>query len=125
MRARLPFQEDFTTHLIGTVGPITAEQLEDLGFPYGPTDMVGQTGLEARYEDQLAGRPRTAIVRVNRFGRILENLVGNARDALTEQRRAGVRRRLVLFAAVDAHPLLLHDEPVYRKGELAGRTRAG
>jgi cell division protein FtsI/penicillin-binding protein 2 len=72
--ARLPRQEDFASHLIGTVGPITAEQLETLGFPYGPTDTVGQTGLEARYEDQLAGRPRTAIVRVNRFGRIIEEV---------------------------------------------------
>jgi cell division protein FtsI/penicillin-binding protein 2 len=72
--ARLPFRDDFASHLIGEVGPITAEQLEELGFPYGPTDTVGRGGLEERYEDQLAGRPRTAIVRVNRFGRVIEEV---------------------------------------------------
>jgi len=72
--ARLPFQDDFAAHLIGTVGPITAEQLDALGFPYGPTDEIGQTGLEERYEEQLAGRPRTSIARVNRFGREIEEL---------------------------------------------------
>ena len=34
-------------------------------------------------------------------------------------------RRLVLFAVEAAHPLLLHDEAVYRNGALAGRTTSG
>jgi len=71
---RLSFRDGFAGHLIGSVGPITADQLDRLGFPYGPTDMVGQTGIELEYESQLAGRPRTAIVQVNKFGRIVENL---------------------------------------------------
>jgi len=71
---RLPFRDNFAHHLVGSVGPITADQLDLLGFPYGPTDVVGQTGIEAEYESQLAGRPRTAIVRVNKFGRVAENL---------------------------------------------------
>ncbi len=71
---RLPFRDNFAHHLVGSVGPITADQLDLLGFPYGPTDVVGQTGIEAEYESQLAGRPRTAIVRVNKFGRVAEDL---------------------------------------------------
>ncbi len=71
---RLLFRDDFAGHLIGELAPITAEQLDRLGFPYGPTDLVGQTGIEAAFESQLAGRPRTAIVRVNKFGRIVEDL---------------------------------------------------
>ena len=71
---RLPFRNNFASHLVGSVGPITADQLDLLGFPYGPTDVVGQTGIEAEYESQLAGRPRTAIVRVNKFGRVAEDL---------------------------------------------------
>lgn len=71
---RLSFRDDLATHLIGSVGPITADQLTELGFPYGPTDVVGQSGIEAEYETQLAGRPRTAIVRVNKFGRVAEDL---------------------------------------------------
>ena len=41
--------------VLGTVGPVTAEQLERLGPAYGPGAQVGQFGLEARYEKQLAG----------------------------------------------------------------------
>jgi len=72
--ARVPFRDGFAGHLVGSVGPITADQLDRLGFPYGPTDIIGQTGIEAEYESQLAGQPRTAIVRVNKFGRIVEEL---------------------------------------------------
>ncbi|MDX1691925.1 MAG: penicillin-binding transpeptidase domain-containing protein, partial [Acidimicrobiia bacterium] len=71
---RLPFRDDFASHLIGSTGPITAEQLDELGYPYGPTDVIGQTGIEAAFESQLAGRPRTAVVRVNKFGRVVEEL---------------------------------------------------
>ena len=47
------------------------------------------------------------------------------RDALLVQRRKGIRRRLLQFAVADAHPLLLHDEPVYRHGSLVGHTTSG
>ena len=84
---RLPFRDGLAEHLIGSVGPITADQLDRLGFPYGPTDVVGQTGLEAEYESQLSGRPRTAIVRINKFGRIVEDLfvidAATPKDVLT------------------------------------------
>jgi cell division protein FtsI/penicillin-binding protein 2 len=49
-------------HVVGTVGPITAEQLHALGLPYTAASQVGQTGLELGYERRLAGRPRTQIV---------------------------------------------------------------
>ncbi|MCB0908442.1 MAG: FAD-dependent oxidoreductase [Nocardioidaceae bacterium] len=44
------------------------------------------------------------------------------RDALLEQRENGVRRRLVQLALDDPEPLLLHDEPVFRDGQLVGRV---
>ena len=47
------------------------------------------------------------------------------RDALLEQRESGPARRLTMFAVEGAHPLLLHDEPIYRDGKLAGRTTSG
>lgn len=47
------------------------------------------------------------------------------RDALLTQREAGVRRRLLQFEVTGAHPLLLHDEPVYRGGTLVGHTTSG
>ncbi len=47
------------------------------------------------------------------------------RDALMRQREAGVMRRLVLFAVEDGHPLLVHDEPIYRDGAPVGLTTSG
>jgi glycine cleavage system aminomethyltransferase T/glycine/D-amino acid oxidase-like deaminating enzyme len=46
-------------------------------------------------------------------------------EALLAQRRDGVRRRLMHFAVDGDSPLLLHDEPIYRDGRLAGLTTSG
>ena len=46
-------------------------------------------------------------------------------EALSVQKAEGVRRRLLYFAVKDANPLLLHDEPIYRDGTLAGLTTSG
>jgi cell division protein FtsI/penicillin-binding protein 2 len=47
--------------LVGTVGPVTAEQLKQLGWPYDATSNVGQRGLEQVYERRLAGTPTTEV----------------------------------------------------------------
>jgi glycine cleavage system T protein len=47
------------------------------------------------------------------------------REALIRQREAGPQRRLVLFALEDPEPLLYHDEPVYRDGELVSSITHG
>ena len=44
------------------------------------------------------------------------------KEALLQQRQAGVRRRLVQLALEDPGPLLLHDEPIYRDGVLVGHV---
>ena len=46
-------------------------------------------------------------------------------DALLTRREAGIERRLLQFEVAGAHPLLLHDEPVYRNGKLVGHTTSG
>jgi 4-methylaminobutanoate oxidase (formaldehyde-forming) len=46
-------------------------------------------------------------------------------DALVAQREAGVDRRLVQFRLDDPAPLLYHDEPVYRDGQLVSRITSG
>ena len=43
--------------IVGTVGAVTAEELKDLGGAYDDESVVGQTGLEASAEKQLAGTP--------------------------------------------------------------------
>ncbi len=44
------------------------------------------------------------------------------RDALLAQKESGVSRRLVQLALEDPAPMLLHDEPIYRDGDLVGRV---
>jgi cell division protein FtsI/penicillin-binding protein 2 len=56
-------------HLVGTVGPVTAEQLTRLGPAYDATSIVGQSGLEAAYQAQLAGKPGGNITAVNAEGK--------------------------------------------------------
>jgi cell division protein FtsI/penicillin-binding protein 2 len=53
---------EFARALLGSVGPITEEQLEELGDPYGVGDEVGQFGLQAVFERQLAGTPTGRVV---------------------------------------------------------------
>ena len=45
--------------VVGSLGPITAQQLHVLGAPYDSTAVVGQTGLEASQQRTLAGTPMT------------------------------------------------------------------
>jgi cell division protein FtsI/penicillin-binding protein 2 len=54
--------------VVGTVGPITAEELGQLGAPYSATSVVGQTGLEQADERQLAGQPGATVTVVNQSG---------------------------------------------------------
>jgi cell division protein FtsI/penicillin-binding protein 2 len=49
--------------VVGVVGAVTAEELKKLGGAYDAQSVVGQTGLEASAETQLAGTP-TATVEV-------------------------------------------------------------
>jgi len=53
--------QQLSDHLVGTIGPITAQQLKQLGPPYAVGSLVGQTGLEASEERTLAGTPTTRV----------------------------------------------------------------
>ena len=50
-----------TAGIVGTVGPITAQELSQLGAPYTAQSVVGQTGLEGASERQLAGTPGATV----------------------------------------------------------------
>ena len=54
--------------LVGSVGPVTAEELTKLGPAYGSDSTVGQTGIEQAYEKQLAGSPGATIGVVHKDG---------------------------------------------------------
>jgi cell division protein FtsI/penicillin-binding protein 2 len=73
--APLSPNREFARGLLGTVAPVTAEQLERLGEGYAPGDQVGQAGLQARFERRLAGTPtRRVLTRTLDGGRPLETL---------------------------------------------------
>ena len=47
------------------------------------------------------------------------------RNALLMQKQAGIGRKLAVFTLDDPDPLLYHDEPIYRNGELVSRNTHG
>lgn len=54
--------EEATAHIIGYVGQITAEELEELDdHQYSPSDIIGKTGLEKLFEDRLKGQNGVTI----------------------------------------------------------------
>ena len=60
--------DQLAAHLVGTVGPVTAEELHRLGRPYDATSVVGQSGLESAYQSRVAGVPRTALAALDASG---------------------------------------------------------
>lgn len=57
--------------LAGSVGEVTAEQLEELALPYVAGDVVGQSGLQRSLERRLAGQPGGAIRIVSADGEVV------------------------------------------------------
>ena len=47
------------------------------------------------------------------------------RDALLRQKEVGITKRIVQFALEDPEPLLYHNEPIYRDGEIVGYVSSG
>jgi cell division protein FtsI/penicillin-binding protein 2 len=74
---------DLEAHVVGSVGPITAAELKQLGPTYEASDSVGQVGIEAQYEPQLAGTPGATVTVVGADGTVLAT-------AFTEAGKAGV-----------------------------------
>ena len=61
-------------HVVGAVGPITAEGLKELGPSYVVGDVVGLNGLEHTYEKRLAGTASHAIDLVDAKGKVVNHL---------------------------------------------------
>jgi cell division protein FtsI/penicillin-binding protein 2 len=65
---------DFAAHVLGRFGEITAERLDELGEPYKAGDLVGLTGLEAQFEEELAGTPSSSIQVIGTDDEVVEEL---------------------------------------------------
>lgn len=67
--------DELAAHLLGTIGEVRSDQLEREGFEgVRSGDVVGQTGLEARFESHLHGRAGGRNVVVDAAGREVEVL---------------------------------------------------
>jgi penicillin-binding protein 2 len=56
-------------HLLGYVGEISQEELDELGAGYAGGDTIGKSGVEAAYDRYLRGEPGTGETRINALGR--------------------------------------------------------
>ena len=87
---------EFAAHVLGRFGEITAERLEELGEPYQAGDLVGLTGLEAAYEEQLAGTPSSTVRVVGADDEVVdevERFEARTRAAPHHHRSRGADRR--------------------------------
>ncbi|MCO6006522.1 penicillin-binding transpeptidase domain-containing protein [Actinoallomurus purpureus] len=61
--------------LVGGAAPLTAKQAKKLGTPYAKGDVVGQWGIQQRFDKRLAGTPTTTISTADASGHV-EKAVG-------------------------------------------------
>jgi cell division protein FtsI/penicillin-binding protein 2 len=104
--------KSFGRALLGTVAPATAEQIQRSKGKVGIGDEVGQFGLEARFEDQVAGTPARRIVirsrsgapvatllsRPGRKGRALRTTIDRPVQAAAELALGATRQKSALVA---------------------------
>lgn len=95
----------FARAVLGTVGPVTAEMVADSGGRYRAGDTAGLSGLQAQYEDRLAGTPGTRVLAVP--------AEGEPRVLFENQARAGTDVRTSLDPKVQtlAERLLADQKP--------------
>jgi Penicillin binding protein transpeptidase domain/Penicillin-binding Protein dimerisation domain/NTF2-like N-terminal transpeptidase domain len=93
--------------VVGSLGPITAQQLHALGAPYDSSAVVGQTGLEASQERTLAGTPTTRIDVQDAGGAPVKRLAtfsGHPGQAVRTSLDPSVQRAAEAALATSKHP---------------------
>lgn len=68
-------------HVVGYTGRLTEEEYEekkDGPKPYALSDDIGRSGIEARYEDDLRGKPGVTVFEVDASNRPVRTLPGTA-----------------------------------------------
>ncbi len=68
-RVPLAPTREFAAPILGTVGEVTAEMVEDDPDAYAPGDVAGLSGLQARYDDLLRGTDGAVLSAVAPDGR--------------------------------------------------------
>lgn len=72
IKAMVGPSDAFAIGLLGTIGNPTAELIEKSEGRLTPTDIVGLSGLQARYDEQLGGVPSVTVTLVERNDRTTE-----------------------------------------------------
>ena len=63
-----PIAPELAPELVGTLGPATADRLQQVGAPYQPGDTIGVSGLQLELQRRLAGIPTVRVVAQNPDG---------------------------------------------------------
>ncbi|TQL70814.1 cell division protein FtsI/penicillin-binding protein 2 [Nocardioides albertanoniae] len=66
--------KQFASPVVGIVGEVTAEMMKKKPGTYLPGDHAGLSGLQARYDDRLSGKPGLQVTVVDDKGEVLKNL---------------------------------------------------
>jgi len=131
-RRRYP-RGGFLAHVSGYVGEISPEQVDASNGRYKPGDIVGKTGLERQYNDQLMGVDGQRRVIVNSVGREVGRLeqtdpvpgkpvrltIDADLQAVAEQDLEGKRGSIVVLDPRSGEILALASRPAYDPNDFA------
>ncbi|TDC54665.1 NTF2 domain-containing protein transpeptidase [Actinomadura sp. KC345] len=71
---RAPIAPAYAPELVGTLGPATADRLQEVGAPYQPGDTIGVSGIQLFQQRRLAGTPTVRVVAQDETGKNTEEL---------------------------------------------------
>ena len=134
-RRRYP-RGGFLAHVSGYVGEVNAEQIEASDGRYRPGDIVGKTGLERQYNEQLMGIDGTRRVVVNSVGREVGRLeqtdaiagkpirltIDYDLQVVAEQGLAGKKGAVVALDPRTGEVLAMASQPSYDPNDFAVRV---
>jgi 4-methylaminobutanoate oxidase (formaldehyde-forming) len=101
---------------------------EDLGLRHAGYHAMDSLRVEKAYRSwghDLGGEDTPLEAGLEFAVRWNKAVAFTGRDALLAQRARPLARRLVVFTVDDPAPLLYHDEPIWRDGQLVGRITSG
>lgn len=64
----------YSSHVVGFLGIINERELRTFGTSYRGSDLVGKSGIERHYEQELRGQPGAVTVEVNALSRPIQTV---------------------------------------------------
>jgi len=121
-QARTYYGNNAMAHVVGFIGPITAEQEEQYRQRgYNSSDLVGQTGVERAYESFLAGAP-SRVLRIREPGGITLRELGSSTGAPSVPIQLTIDRALQSVVAQAMYDAYEYAQPNW--GSVAGAGAA-